>query len=120
MKQIIKYKLLLLLSCFVWLPSLATIQNHVGTDNLIDTSKSNYKLSSAHFQQNLFVEDVSHFNFSSQNLPDYEHDDLLGYPLFHTYEVANISLFKFSKKSTHTEDRRKRILQFIYPFHFFF
>ncbi|MBW2961659.1 hypothetical protein [Mesonia aestuariivivens] len=120
MKNSIKYILVLVTCCFVWLPAWAAIQNDFNQAELTEVSKNKYELKNSHFQQNVFIEDDVNFVIDTEDLSDSENFSFSGNLNHISFQARENSLFNSSRNLTNKEDRRKKVLQHIYPFHFFF
>lgn len=120
MKKSILYHFIRLLSLFACLPSLAATQHDFSSGTLSNTTQNNHELASAHFQHSLFVEELAEFSFSAQEFHEPENFIPFGELGFLNFQF-DLENFSFRNNNLpQTEDLKKRILQHIFPFHFFF
>jgi len=101
------------------LPNWAATQNNYSAETLSNTTKNNYELASAHFQQTLFVEELVEFSFRAQEFHEHETFTPFGKLAFQDIQIVAENIFG-KTKNLQQEDLKKRILQHIFPFHFFF
>ena len=106
------------MSFLVWCSSFAATPKN-SSFTFTDTDKDNYQFSVKHFQQDLFLEDVSVNFISAEEICQPELDPFTS--SFYTYKnLPENYVLPIKKSSSKVIDGKQKILQQLFPFHFFF
>ena len=101
-----------------WFSSFATTPEY-SSISFTDTNKDNYEFSAQHFQQTLFLEDVSVSFSTGEEIPQLDFDSFLSNN-FSYQHLKRCYCLPTKYLSSKAVDRKQKILQQLFPFHFFF
>ena len=104
---------------FLWWFSSFAATPEYSSISFTDTNKNNYEFSAQHFQQTLFLEDVSVSFSTAEEIPQLDFDSFLSNN-YNFQCLKNYRCLPTKHLSSKAVNRKQRILQQLFPFHFFF
>ncbi len=104
---------------FLWWFSSFAATLEYSSISFTDTNKDNYEFSAQHFKQTLFLEDVSVSFSTAEEIPQLDFDSFLSNNFSYQHLKRCYCLLQQDNISK-VVDRKQKILQQLFPFHFFF